>query len=63
MQAEDLIAAVFPDQLACQENVVGDREIPDHPLVNQTIEDCLHEAMDIDGPSGCSSVWRAARCA
>jgi ATP-dependent Lhr-like helicase len=49
MQAEDLIAAVFPDQLACQENVVGDREIPDHPLVSQTIDDCLHEAMDIDG--------------
>jgi len=49
MQAEDLIAAVFPDQLACQENVAGDREIPDHPLVNQTIDDCLHEAMDIDG--------------
>jgi ATP-dependent helicase Lhr and Lhr-like helicase len=49
MEAEDLIAAVFPDQLACQENIVGDREIPDHPLVNQTIADCLHEAMDIDG--------------
>jgi ATP-dependent Lhr-like helicase len=49
MQAEDLIAAVFPDQLACQENIVGDREIPDHPLVSQTIDDCLHQAMDIDG--------------
>ncbi len=49
MQAEDLVAAVFPDQLACQENVVGDREIPDHPLVRQTIDDCLHEAMDIEG--------------
>jgi ATP-dependent helicase Lhr and Lhr-like helicase len=49
MQAEDLIAAVFPDQLACQENIVGDREIPDHPLVRQTIADCLHEAMDIEG--------------
>src|SRR3989449_1050383 len=35
MEAEDLIAAVFPDQLACPENLVGDREIPDHPLVNQ----------------------------
>src|SRR4029079_6947207 len=33
----------------CNENIAGDREIPDHPLVNQTIEDCLHEAMDIDG--------------
>ena len=49
MAAEDLIAAVFPDQIACVENLVGDREIPDHPLVKQTIDDCLHEAMDIDG--------------
>ena len=49
MQAEDLIAAVFPDQLACLENIVGNREIPDHPLVQQTIHDCLHEAMDIEG--------------
>jgi ATP-dependent Lhr-like helicase len=49
MEAEDLIVAIFPDQLACQENVVGDREIPDHPLVQQTIADCLHQAMDIDG--------------
>lgn len=48
MQAEDLVTAVFPDQLACLENIVGDREIPDHPLVNQTIHDCLTEAMDID---------------
>ena len=49
MDAEDLIAAVFPDQIACAENLPGEREIPDHPLVNQTIADCLHEAMDIDG--------------
>jgi len=48
MQAEDLVACVFPDQLACLENIVGDRQIPDHPLVHQTIEDCLTEAMDID---------------
>ncbi|MFZ4700387.1 MAG: DEAD/DEAH box helicase, partial [Candidatus Methylumidiphilus sp.] len=48
MQAEDLVACVFPDQLACLENIVGDREIPDHPLVYQAIEDCLTEAMDID---------------
>jgi len=46
--AEDLIALVFPDQLACLENITGDREIPDHPLVNQTIQDCLYEAMDIE---------------
>ncbi len=49
MEAEDLIGTVFPDQIACAENLVGEREIPDHPLVNQTIADCLHEAMDIDG--------------
>ncbi|HXM39478.1 MAG TPA: crosslink repair DNA glycosylase YcaQ family protein [Gemmatimonadales bacterium] len=49
MDAEDLVAAVFPDQLACPENLVGDREIPDHPLVNQTIADCLTEAMDFPG--------------
>src|SRR5438309_7480892 len=49
MGAEDLIAAVFPDQLACAENLVGKREIPDHPLIRQTIADCLGEAMDIGG--------------
>jgi ATP-dependent Lhr-like helicase len=49
MAAEDLIAAVFPDQIACAENLVGEREIPDHPLVRQAIGDCLHEAMDIEG--------------
>jgi ATP-dependent Lhr-like helicase len=47
--AEDLVAVVFPDQLACLENIRGEREIPDHPLVNQTISDCLTDAMDIDG--------------
>ncbi len=47
MDAEDLVAHVFPDQIACQENITGKREIPDHPLVNQTIHDCLTEAMDI----------------
>ena len=49
MDAEDLIAHVFPDQIACQENLAGDRELPDHPLVVQTVRDCLTEAMDIDG--------------
>jgi len=49
MNAEDLVAAVFPDQLACAENLSGEREIPDHPLVQQTLRDCLEEAMDIDG--------------
>jgi ATP-dependent Lhr-like helicase len=49
MESENLLAAVFPDQLACLEHIVGDREIPDHPLVKQTIDDCLTEAMDVDG--------------
>jgi len=49
MESENLLAAVFPDQLACLEHIVGDRETPDHPLVKQTIDDCLTEAMDIDG--------------
>ncbi len=47
--AEDLIAVVFPDQLACAENLRGEREVPDHPLVNQALWDCLHEVMDIEG--------------
>ncbi|MCP5345011.1 MAG: DEAD/DEAH box helicase [Pseudomonadales bacterium] len=49
MDAEDLVAHVFPDQIACFENIQGKREVPDHPLVNQTIHDCLTEAMDIEG--------------
>lgn len=48
MQSEDLVTAVFPDQLACLENIVGERRIPDHPLVEQTLTDCLTEAMDLD---------------
>jgi len=48
-ESEDLIAVVFPDQLACLENIVGEREIPEHPLIEQTIHDCLTEAMDIEG--------------
>jgi ATP-dependent helicase Lhr and Lhr-like helicase len=49
MESENLLAAVFPDQLACLENIAGDRVIPRHPLVEQTIKDCLTEAMDVDG--------------
>ena len=48
--AEDLLSTVFPDQLACAENLGGgDREIPDHPLVDQTLHDCIRGTMDIDG--------------
>ena len=49
MRAEDLLAATFPDQVACAENLVGEREVPDHPLVAQTLDDCLDEAMDTEG--------------
>ena len=49
MAAEDLLALVFPDQLACAENLSGPIEIPAHPLVEQTVRDCLEEAMDIHG--------------
>lgn len=49
MKSEDLLATVFPDQVACLENIVGERQVPDHPLVAQTMHDCLHEAMDVDG--------------
>jgi len=48
MLADDLMAAVFPDAAACLENIPGDREIPDHPLVSQTVRDCLEEAMDFN---------------
>ncbi|MBX7114101.1 MAG: DEAD/DEAH box helicase [Myxococcaceae bacterium] len=49
-RAEDLLAAVFPAQVGCQDNHGGgDIEPPDHPLVNETLKDCLHDAMDIDG--------------
>ncbi|GAA4336342.1 DEAD/DEAH box helicase [Pigmentiphaga soli] len=49
MRSDDLLAAVFPDQSACLENVVGERQLPDHPLVDQTLDDCLHDAMDAEG--------------
>jgi ATP-dependent Lhr-like helicase len=52
MNAEDLLASVFPDQVACAENLPGEIEIPDHPLVRQVIRDCLEEAMDIDSFEG-----------
>ncbi|MDB6009005.1 MAG: box helicase domain protein [Gammaproteobacteria bacterium] len=49
MASEDLLTAVFPDQVACAENLPGELEIPDHPLVRQTVHDCLEEAMDVEG--------------
>jgi len=49
-RGEDLLAAVFPAQLGCQDNHGGvDVELPDHPLVQDTMHDCLREALDVDG--------------
>ena len=47
--SDDLLALVFPDQVACAENIAGDRQVPDHPLVHQTLDDCLNELMDVNG--------------
>jgi ATP-dependent Lhr-like helicase len=49
IRSDDLLASVFPDVAACQENIVGDIQIPDHPLVKEVMKDVLTEAMDIDG--------------
>jgi ATP-dependent Lhr-like helicase len=49
MRSDDLLASVFPDVAACQENITGDIQIPDHPLVNEVMKDVLTEAMDLDG--------------
>src|SRR5579871_5981223 len=49
MRSEDLLAAVFPAQIACQDNRSGPVEVPDHPLVRETVENCLQEAMDLKG--------------
>ena len=52
MIADDLLAAVFPEQVGCQENLTGPLEMPDHVLLRQTMDDCIHEAMDVDGLIG-----------
>src|SRR5262250_2302213 len=49
MRSDDLLAAVFPEALACQENITGDITIPDHPLVREAMREALTEAMDVDG--------------
>ena len=49
MRSDDLLASVFPDVAACQENITGDIQIPDHPLVHEVMKDVLTEAMDLDG--------------
>lgn len=62
MESDDLMAAVFPQAAACQENVAGPIEIPDHVLVRQTLHDCLHEAMDVDGLRDLIERMRDGRC-
>src|SRR5438270_421186 len=49
IRSDDLLASVFPDVAACQENVQGPIELPDHPLVREVMKDVLHEAMVLDG--------------
>ncbi len=49
MRSDDLLAAVFPEALACQENIEGEIVVPDHPLIRETMKDALTEAMDIEG--------------
>ena len=57
-RADDLLTAIFPRLTGCQEEHTGDIELPDHPLVNQTMEDCLHEALDVDGMTRVLSDFR-----
>jgi ATP-dependent Lhr-like helicase len=61
MRAEDLLAAVFPAQLACGDNGPRLLEPPDHPLVNETLDNCLHEAMDAEGLRGVLEAIEAGR--
>src|SRR5262249_13866145 len=49
MRADDLLASVFPEAQACQENIVGEIKIPDHPLISEVMKDVLTEAMDLGG--------------
>ncbi|WP_245537998.1 DEAD/DEAH box helicase [Rubinisphaera brasiliensis] len=47
-RSDDLLTAVFPKLTGCQEEHVGDHELPDHPLIKQTMDDCMHEALNFD---------------
>ncbi len=49
MLSDDLLAAVFPDQAACAENLAGEVRIPEHPLVEEALRDALHDALDLEG--------------
>jgi ATP-dependent Lhr-like helicase len=61
MRAEDLLAAVFPEQVGCQDNHMGPITPPDHPLVTETVRNCLYEAMDLDGLRGVLAGVEAGR--
>ncbi len=61
MRADDLMAAVFPDHAACPENLAGEIRIPDHPLVKETIANCLYEAMDLNGVRALLAGMRAGQ--
>jgi ATP-dependent Lhr-like helicase len=58
MRSEDLLAAVFPEVAACQENVKGDIKVPEHPLVREVMKDVFQEAMDLDGLRGVLQAMR-----
>ncbi len=63
-RSDDLLASVFPQVAACQENIQGDREIPNHPLIREVMKDVLSEAMDLAGLKGLlvSMQTGAVRC-
>jgi ATP-dependent Lhr-like helicase len=62
MKSDDLLAAVFPDQAACLENVVGERELPSHPLVDQTSTTACTRRWTAKAGSRCCAAWKRARC-
>jgi ATP-dependent Lhr-like helicase len=67
IQSDDLLASVFPDAAACQENIEGEIQIPTHPLIREVMKDVLTEAMDLDGPQersqrDCRRPHRVPRC-
>ena len=62
MEADDMMAAVFPQAAACQDNRVGPVEIPDNVIVRQTVDDTLHEGLDVDGLRELLERMERARC-
>jgi ATP-dependent helicase Lhr and Lhr-like helicase len=60
-RSDDLLASVFPQVAACQENVEGDVQIPDHPLIREVMKDVLSEAMDLEGLKAVIEAMHAGR--